>query len=108
MINIRLHKNGPLRKKKTSFDKMNVDINIKVTDLILSNLLLSNSDTGLERFFRKLGTSYYNFLTSKMGVALHLSLQLANHKSQRSDFGVICKANIGTKRFHYQRLICFI
>ena len=29
-----------------------------------------------------------NFVTLKMGVALHLSLQFANHKSQRSYFGV--------------------
>ena len=45
-----------------------------------------------------------NFVTLKMGVALHFSLQLANHKSQRSDFGVVCKASNGTKRFHYRWL----
>ena len=75
---------------------MNVDRNIKVPDLILSYLLLSKSDIGLERFFRKLGTICFNFVTSKIGVALHFSLQLANHKSQRSDFGIVCMANIGT------------
>ena len=31
-----------------------------------------------------------------MGVALHFSLQLANHNSQWSDFGAVCKANNGT------------
>ena len=30
-----------------------------------------------------------------MGVALHFSLQLVNHKSQRSDVGAVCKANNG-------------
>ena len=42
-----------------------------------------------------------------MGVALHFSLQLANHKSQRSDFGAVCKANNGTWRFHYRWLTFF-
>ena len=40
-----------------------------------------------------------------VGVALHFLLQLANRKSQRSDFGIVCKENIGTHRFHYRRLI---
>ena len=40
-------------------------------------------------------------MTLNMGVALHFSLQLAYHKSQRSDFGVVCKSNNGTWRFHY-------
>ena len=40
-----------------------------------------------------------------MGVALHFSLQLANHKSQRSDFGAVCKANSDTYRLHYHWLI---
>ena len=48
-----------------------------------------------------------NFVTLKMGVALHISLQLANHQSQRSDFGAVCKANNGTLRFHYRWLIFF-
>ena len=43
-----------------------------------------------------------NFVTLKMGVALHFSLQLANHKSQRSDLGAVCKANNDTYRFHYR------
>ena len=42
-----------------------------------------------------------------MGVALHFSLQFANHKSQRSDCGAVCKANNGTWRFHYRWLIFF-
>ena len=33
---------------------------------------------------------------SSMGVALHFSLQLANHKSQGSNFGAVWKANNGT------------
>ena len=41
-------------------------------------------------------------MTLKMGVALHFSLQLANHKSQRSDFGAVCKANEGILRVHYR------
>ena len=35
-------------------------------------------------------------MTLKMGVALEFSLQLANHKPQQSDFGVVCMANNGT------------
>ena len=46
-----------------------------------------------------------NFATLKMGVALHFLLQLANRKSQRSDFGIVCKENNGTHRFHYRKLI---
>ena len=71
---------------------MNVDRNIKVPDLLLSTILLSKTDIGLKRFFAKYA-QFLNFVTLKMGVALHLSLQLANHKSQRSDFGAVCKAN---------------
>ena len=47
------------------------------------------------------------FVTLKMGVALHFSLQLANHKSQRSDFGAVCKANNETYRLHYHWLNFF-
>ena len=43
-----------------------------------------------------------------MGVALHFSLQLANHKSQPYDFDVVCKANNGTLRFHYRWLNCLM
>ena len=71
---------------------MNVDRNRKVPDLLLSTILLSKTDIGLKRFFAKYA-QFLNFVTLKMGVALHLSLQLANHKSQRSDFGAVCKAN---------------
>ena len=46
-----------------------------------------------------------NFVTLKMGVALHFSLQLANHITHWSDFGVVCKANNGFKRFQYHWLI---
>ena len=74
---------------------MNVDRNIKVPDFILSTLLLSKPDIGLKRFFAKYA-HFFNFVTLKMGVALHLSLQLTSHKSQRSDFGAVCKANNGT------------
>ena len=74
---------------------MNADRNIKVSDLILSTLLLSKTDISLKRFFAK-KAQFFIFVTLKMGVALHLSLQLANHKSQRSDFGAVCKANNGT------------
>ena len=35
-------------------------------------------------------------MSIKMGVALEFSLQLANHKQQPSDFGIVCKANNGT------------
>ena len=75
---------------------MDVDRNIKVPDLISSTLLLSKTDIGLKRFFRKIGTVFFNFLTLKKGVALHFSLQLANQKPQRSDFGAVCKANNDT------------
>ena len=74
---------------------MNSDRNIKVSDLILSTLLLSIHDIGLKRFFAK-KAQFLNFVTLKKGVALHFSLQLANHTSQHSDFGVVCKANNGT------------
>ena len=47
------------------------------------------------------------FLTFKIGVALHFSLQFANHKSQRSDFGAVCKANNDFERFHYRCLNFF-
>ena len=85
---------------------MNVDRNIKVPDLSLSTLLLSKTDIGLKRIFRKIFT-ILTFVTLIMGVALHFSLQVANHKSQRSDFGAVCKANNGTWRFHYRWLIFF-
>ena len=74
---------------------MNVDRNIKVPDLILSTLLFSKNDIGLKSFFAK-WAHFFNFVSLKKGVALHFSLQLAIHKSQRSDFGAVCKANIGT------------
>ena len=74
---------------------MNVDNNIKVPDLILSSLLLSKTIIGLKYFFAK-KAQFLNFVTLKMGVALHFSLQLANHKTQRSDFGAVYKANNGT------------
>ena len=80
---------------------MNVDRNIKVAILVLSTLLLSKTDFGLKRvFFEKLA-KFLNFVTLKIGVALHFSLQLASHKSERSDFGAVCKANNGTQRFYY-------
>ena len=75
---------------------MNVqDRNIKVPELILSTLLLSKTDIALKRFSQN-SHNFFNFVTLIMGVALRFSLQLANHKSQRSDFGVVCKANNGT------------
>ena len=74
---------------------MNVDRNIKVPDLILSTLLLSKTDISLKRFFAK-ESQFLNFVNLIMGVALRLSLQPANHKSQQSDFGAVCKANNGT------------
>ena len=70
---------------------MDVDRNIKVPDLILSTLLLSKTDIGFSQ-----NTHFFNFVTLKMGIALHFSLQLANHKSQRSDFDAVCKANNDT------------
>ena len=39
-------------------DKMNVDRNIKLPDLISLTLLLSKTDVGLRRFFHKLGTLF--------------------------------------------------
>ena len=83
---------------------MNVDRNIKVLDLILSTLLLSETGTGLKRFFAS-QAQFLNFMTLKMGFALHISLHLANHKSQRSDFGAVCKASNGSSRFHCRWLI---
>ena len=44
--------------KRRHFDKMNVDRNIKVPDLILSNRLLSKIDFGEVYFSRKLGTLF--------------------------------------------------
>ena len=55
---------------------MNVDRNIKVPYLILSTLLLSKTDIGLKRFFRNKGT-FFELCDIKIGVALHISLQLA-------------------------------
>ena len=40
------------------FDKMNVDKNIKVPDMILSTLLLLKTDIDLKLFFCKLGTIF--------------------------------------------------
>ena len=74
---------------------MNVDRNITVPDLILSSILLSKTDIGLKRFFAKY-SQFFTFVNLIMGVALHFSMQLANHKSQRSDFGAVCKAYNGT------------
>ena len=82
---------------------MDVDRNIKVPDLILSTLLLSKTDIGLKRFFAK-WAQFLNFVTLKMGVALHFSLHLANHKSQRSYFGTVCKTNNDTQRLPYRWL----
>ena len=57
IINIRLDKNGQLRKKiKTSLRQNKVDRNIKLPDLILSTISLSKTDVGLKVFFRKIGT----------------------------------------------------
>ena len=75
---------------------MNVDRNIKVVpDLILSILLLSKADIVLKRVFAKRHI-FFNFVTLKIWVALHCALHLANHKTQRSDFDVVSKANNGT------------
>ena len=41
------------KKLRRHFDKMDVDRNIKVPDLILSTLLLSKTVNGLKRFFAK-------------------------------------------------------
>ena len=82
---------------------MTADRNIKVPNLILSTFLLSQTDIVLKRFIAKIGT-IFELCDIKMEVALHLSLQLANFKSQRSDFGAVCKANNGTWRFHYRWL----
>ena len=71
---------------------MNVDRNIKVPDLLLFTLLLSKTDIGLKRFFAKYAP-FFNFETLRMGVALYFSWQLANHKSQWSNFGAVCTAN---------------
>ena len=43
---------------KRHFDKKNVDRNIQVPALILSTLLLSKTDIGFKRFFRKIGTLF--------------------------------------------------
>ena len=74
---------------------MNVDRSVKAPDLILSTLCFPKTDIGLKRFFSQIAQSL-NFVTLKMGIALHFSLQLTNHKSERSDFGAVCKANNGT------------
>ena len=42
----------------------------------------------------------FELVNFKIGVALHFSLQFTNHKSQRSDFGAVCKANNDFERFH--------
>ena len=86
---------------------MNGDRNIKVPDSILSTLLLSKTELGLKRFSQNMHI-FFNFVTLKMGVALHFSLQFDNHKSQRSDFAAVCKANNGTELFHYGWLIFFM
>ena len=39
------------KKQRRHYDKMSVDKNIEVPDLILSTLLLSKTDIGLKRFF---------------------------------------------------------
>ena len=91
------------KKTRRHFDKMNVDRNRKVPDLIFSTLLLSKNDIGLKSLFAKYAY-FVNFETLKMGIALHFSVQLANHKSQRFYFGAIFKANNGTLRFHYRWL----
>ena len=83
------------KNKRRHFDKMNVDRNINVPDLILSTIVLSKTDIGLKRFFAK-KAQFLNFVTLKMGVALHFSLQLANNRSHRSAFSAVCKANNGT------------
>ena len=74
---------------------MKVDRYITLPDLILSTFLRSKTDVGLKRFFAKY-VPFWNSVTLKMGVALEFSLQLANHKPQRSNFGIVCKANNGT------------
>ena len=86
---------------------MNGDGNIKVPDSILSTLLLSKTEFGLKCFSQNM-LIFFNFVTLKMGVALHFSLQFDNHKSQQSDFAAVRKANNGTERFHYRWLIFFM
>ena len=73
---------------------MTVDKNMKLPDLILSTILLSKTDVDLKFFLAKKAQSW-NSVTLKVGVALEFSLQLANHKQQWSDFGIVCKANNG-------------
>ena len=41
------------KKQRRHYDKINVDRNIKVPDLILSTLSLSKTDIGLKRFLAK-------------------------------------------------------
>ena len=41
------------KKLRRHFDKMNVDRNRRVPDLLLSTILLSKTDLGLKRFFAK-------------------------------------------------------
>ena len=55
-------------KKRRHFDKMDIDRNIKVPDLILSTLLLSKTDIGLKRFIAK-KAQVFNFVTLKMGLS---------------------------------------
>ena len=74
---------------------MKVDGNIKLPELIRSTLLLSKKDIGLKRYIAK-SVRFWNSVTLKMGIAFDFWLQLANHKPQRSDHDIVCKANNGT------------
>ena len=69
---------------------MNAGRSIKVPELVLSTLLLSIKPILVKNVFFAKKAQLLNFVTLKMGVALHFLMQLTNHKSQWSDFGVMC------------------
>ena len=62
---------------------------LKVSNFIMSFLLLSKTDIGLNPFFAH-NVRYGNSVSFRIGVALESLQYLDNHESQRFDFCIEC------------------
>ena len=99
-FDVSLDINGRLRQK--SKDVMYVhDNNVtrgkKLTDFIMSSILLSKMDICSKLFFDH-NVRYGNSVTFRIGVVLEASQYLDNHAPQRYDFCIECKPTDSTCR----------
>ena len=87
--------NGRLRQK--SKDVMYVTRGKKLTDFIMSSILLSKTDICSKLFFDH-NVRYGNSVTFRIWVVLEASQYLDNHAPQRYDFCIECKPTDSTCR----------